>query len=635
MLGYRMFFSVAENQSAVAALALEQMHSWLRSKGYDADRLVPSEWVGLAQGVEGLRLEHHGQDGSETVRVCLVEERDPGRRWVSELTVHVPGAASKDSWVWLDVDAPEFEESSATRKPLWTGTPRIVRGLLDVMVARDGVARLGAAPQVVTPDELPAVLEAIRDQNRRGIVFVAGSDEEMPLLRWKTMVERLLWETVGLAAGYVLDAEATSLLRSELGPKYSVAPGTVRSFLPAVDVTSEIDSIRHRVLSTQRIVREDGRRVARLLGWKAREVAIEERLPAAAARVSRLLSQQADQLLLNRLTLPSIDGRIPRPALAPDVEREVGDSVHTPVVGPAAPESDAPEHLSPSGRPIAEDVENYLALRSVVQGALGIDDVNSAALDEIARLAALGRQAEKAQAAFASRLIELQSRLAEAEQSRHDTVRRLEDEQLEHAAAVQELVRARELIRHLRSLLARTGEAEAAWTSTPDDNLLLRPSSFLDLLKRISELAHVKFTGDPDIACELDQRDPMGTWAAKTWEVLLALEDYARLSVSGQCDRGVDGYLRHTPDGCHGFSANRHARDESEDVKNNPRFRGLRVFPVPADIDPSRKIFMGAHFKIAQSGMISPRLHYHDGTARTGCVYVGYIGPHLQTKQTN
>ena len=44
---------------------------------------------------------------------------------------------------------------------------------------------------------------------------------------------------------------------------------------------------------------------------------------------------------------------------------------------------------------------------------------------------------------------------------------------------------------------------------------------------------------------------------------------------------------------------------------------------------------MGAHFKITQYRMISPRLHYLDHTAHTGLVYVGYIGRHLPTQQTN
>lgn len=44
---------------------------------------------------------------------------------------------------------------------------------------------------------------------------------------------------------------------------------------------------------------------------------------------------------------------------------------------------------------------------------------------------------------------------------------------------------------------------------------------------------------------------------------------------------------------------------------------------------------MGAHFKITQHRMISPRLHYFDHVAHTGRIYVGYIGRHLPTQQTN
>ncbi|MFT4011701.1 MAG: hypothetical protein QM655_16845 [Nocardioidaceae bacterium] len=44
---------------------------------------------------------------------------------------------------------------------------------------------------------------------------------------------------------------------------------------------------------------------------------------------------------------------------------------------------------------------------------------------------------------------------------------------------------------------------------------------------------------------------------------------------------------------------------------------------------------MGAHFKIAQFGMVSPRPHYSDATDLDGNVYVGYIGRHLPTGQTN
>ena len=60
-----------------------------------------------------------------------------------------------------------------------------------------------------------------------------------------------------------------------------------------------------------------------------------------------------------------------------------------------------------------------------------------------------------------------------------------------------------------------------------------------------------------------------------------------------------------------------------------------RELPVPTYVSSTGSVFMGAHFKIAQSGLVSPRLHYYDATGIDGNVYVGYIGPHLPTKQTN
>jgi hypothetical protein len=632
MLGYRMFFTVAGNRADIVRLALEQLHAWLRSKNYDADALTPQRWTQLAPDVEGLLLEHFGQDGSHSVRARIIETRT-GNRWISELTVHVPKSLAKPSWVWLDIDAPDPDDVP-TRKTKWTGTPRLARGVLDVLDARDGVARLASAPQPVMPVDLDNVIDAIRDPDRRGLLFLAGSNDDLPFPPWMTMVGKLLKETVGLAAAYVLDAEATALLGKELGPMHAVAPGTIRTYLPGVEPESEIDAIRHRVLTTQRILREDAGPLARLLGWKARESGIDRPLPRIATRVASQLQQMEDQVLLDRL-MPAAH---PAPTLPPQVPDAGLESAE---VSAAAPETETPvpdrlpERAGTSEPSVADGVEHYLALRSLVQSVLGAQHVDTTALDEIARLATLGRQAEKAHADLAVRLEMFNSRVAEADEARRELLRRLEDEQLEHAAAAQRLVKAEELVRSLRGLLAKAGQAEAAWTTNPTEDQLFRPESFADLLHNMSRLSYVTFTGDWEVTFGLDAHDPMGTWAAKAWEALLALDDYARASIEGRCDRDVDGYLRQTPDGCRGFSANRHARDESEDVKSNPRFRERRMLPVPPEVDPSGVVFMAAHFKIAKAGMISPRLHYWDDTRRTGLVYVGYLGPHLPTKQTN
>ncbi len=59
-----------------------------------------------------------------------------------------------------------------------------------------------------------------------------------------------------------------------------------------------------------------------------------------------------------------------------------------------------------------------------------------------------------------------------------------------------------------------------------------------------------------------------------------------------------------------------------------------RIFPVPAIVDPSCKIEMQAHFKLGKHGMVTPRLYYLDHWAKSGAVYIGYIGRHLTNTQT-
>lgn len=59
------------------------------------------------------------------------------------------------------------------------------------------------------------------------------------------------------------------------------------------------------------------------------------------------------------------------------------------------------------------------------------------------------------------------------------------------------------------------------------------------------------------------------------------------------------------------------------------------MLPVPKSVDESGRAFMGAHFKIARSGQISPRLHFFDDVDDSGKVYVGYIGKHLPNTMTS
>lgn len=320
--------------------------------------------------------------------------------------------------------------------------------------------------------------------------------------------------------------------------------------------------------------------------------------------------------------------------------------------GPTAPTPDPLPHGSQAGgahsrRALSQGaaVGPEAALAGAVRDLLGSADPTPGAVDELARLARLGRQAAERHAVLAARVDELGAAAERAELLRRELAERLEDEQLETATTEQECAVARAEndrltaeVARLRGRLAALGQASEAWSSgeagEPVD-VEDRPASFEELLARIGELAHLAFTGSREATLELDGYDTMGTWAAKTWDALVALDDYARASHAGRCSNGVHGYLKQLPDGCRGFSDRRHASDESETVKNTARYARERTFPVPKIVSPTGELFMGAHFKIARSGSVSPRLHYFDDTAHTGRIYIGYLGKHLNNPHTN
>jgi hypothetical protein len=184
-------------------------------------------------------------------------------------------------------------------------------------------------------------------------------------------------------------------------------------------------------------------------------------------------------------------------------------------------------------------------------------------------------------------------------------------------------------------LLLGVGRADEAWTvvaAAPHP-----PGSFAELLERLDEgaLPGVVFTGEVKNVLELDEYDPLGTWASKAWDMLRVLDGYADARRAGVFTQGVHAYLSQTLPGRPSYSPGSHASQESESVQQSSKFSKLRTLPVPPEVDPDGLVFMGAHFKIARKGTISPRIYYYDSTAKTGEVFIGYIGRHLQNTLTN
>lgn len=638
MLGYRTFFTVDGDNSDVIERVREQWYSWLRRKQYDADALQAGSIVPLADGVEATLLDQPMQDGSRSVRARLMENQEQNGRWTTQLTVHVPGRRGRSPWIWIDVDAPEEQRGGFGRSSRrWTGTPRLVRDLLEVFRATDGGAELRPTPERVTEAQVETLLDIVCDPDRRGPVFLAGSDAQIPLAQWAELVDGMLAETVGLAGSYVLTSEATVAFNALIGDTHAVAPATVRTYLPFADPADPLDALKHRVLSTGRILRDDGKNIRRMLGHKVRELTIEAPLSKLAARIDAQFERAIDELLVKAL-IPVPSQSAGTQTLDADADRQAAPNSQGALEGaPVEVETTGAPTAFPSspGAAVTSQAEGYLALQELLIEVTGFDEVAPMTVAELSRLARAGIKAESGIKALQRRFDELEDRNDELKEQQELLVKRLEDEQLDHYETDTERARFQEQLRRLRARLARNGRVEESWAEEVTEFHDDRPTSFDDLLDRFTKLTFVMFTGDRDAALDLDEHEPLGNWARKAWEALLALEDYATASADGRCVTGVDGYLQNLPDGCSGFSGNRHARDESDAVKNNPTFAKRRMLPVPRDVSEDCAVFMGSHFKIAQAGMTSPRLHYYDDTAHSGKVYVGYIGRHLPTPQTN
>lgn len=595
-LGYRAFFNV-DGSSDLLRLVDEQTYAWLTSKRWQFDALIDGAVAELAPDTRGVVLSETNADGTRTKRYRFIQGSSDNQ-WITELTAHA-GRDSSKGWVWLEIDQPEGVR---------TGTPRLASMLVEVLAVSDGLNPLTPRPLAVGVDDVGSVIDSVLDPTRQGLLFLAGSraDSEIPLQQWTTYVSGILKETVGLSSAYVLDAEATAEFNRAVPNSHGLREYTIRTYRPEVRIEDAGDGQRHRVLSTRSIVDDHPRYLQRLLGNRAREVVLNGTLPSSVRRLDRRLRDQLDALVAG---------------------------------GPAQQLSETPpdvEAVEESATGQAKGLGRFASLvRSIVVQVLGENDVTEGGLRRLGQLALDAKTAIASSRDVKQRLQTLEDRV----DSKDETIRalrlRLDDEQLESAMAASDLAESERQLRFLRAELASVGRADIAWSTPVAEPREELPESFDELLNRMTEFEHVVFTGDARLARDLDDHESLGTWAGHSWRALLALDDYAKLSASRTFEGSVATYLANVPAGCHAFSINKHAPFESSDVGNNPKYRLPRTLPVPFEVERSGRVYMEAHFKIAKSATITPRMHYFDDTARSGKVYVGYIGRHLPSSMTN
>jgi hypothetical protein len=624
-VGYRSVFSLRHGQDAVRQTA-EQFRSWLALKGYGSVAVTPGVHE-LGKRAQLVVTELDASDGSRSRRYRLTELSSTGE-WVTTVTVHRDG--TEDDWVWVDVNAPPSTPGPAVAQERlvkdvdagdawWTGVPHMVRALLSAAQAHDGEMILSARPALVTEADVDGLISAICDPGRRGTALVAAPIPDVPGPAMIDHVERLTRECVGLSGIYVLDTGAAAKLEEAFAPSHSVPLGAVRTFLPEVDPASAVDARRHRVLLARTIAEQAPGKLAHLLGRANRSRALTLPLPSHVAQVDRQLSREEPATVLR-----AIQSAPPGPFPRRSGEGAAGQAPD------GLAETTAVREVAIAGELLTSLVSDFQSGASRADALGGPDDMTG----RFRELLAEGRGVLRGHREISRRLEALQDMLEDVEDDRDLVRARLEDEQLDHAETQAELLKVKLELDRLRGILSRVGRVDQTRAATAAAR---SPGSFAELLERLDEhvLSCVIFTGDPKNALELDDFDPVGTWAAKSWDVLRVLDGYAAARRRGEFSKGVHAYLGHTPAGRPGYPPGAHSTQESEPVERSPKLRRLRVFPVPREIHPDGVIFMDAHFKIARKGLISPRIYYHDDASQTGKIYVGYIGKHLPNAHTN
>lgn len=638
MLGYRSLFTINVSSREAVDAVFGHAFEWLSTKydRFNASSIHSGSKIEIGTVATLTRHDVTDSQGRKFSRLILAETK-PGEKWVTSITVGNAQTGGSRPWVLIEVEAPTDGTAQQGR---WTGAPRLVRALLDNYECFDNGVRLTTRPIIVRAQQVDELVRLLKRPGRRALSFIAGSSEQLPIKQWADLIEQLLGQSIGQASGYVLDPSATILFNKLIGIGFTVEPGMLRTFLPGLNTSDPAESLRHRFVTASSIASQHPARLRKSLSYRARELANIQLLPSIVRLASRNL-EDAD------FQLPPIDSELDAHEYRSEFQNtSQNSSNHEPDILLPEAQIQAPDRPTASQdiNPKAESSKFTHTLFSIVANATGGSKVGAPEIDELRRIVERGLASIAIEEKWRHHLQEKQDEL-EAAQTEAAQLRELtEDLQLDAAELWEDYVASTEgsndrlkTVNHLRGILVKSNLGDQAWTQpvVQPPNLVTAPEGFNDLIGKIGQLPNISYTGDPAITADLDQFDVLSDWCKKTWHILLALNDYATHRRTQSIPMGVQGFLENTPSGSYSYPPGRHARDESDSVKNNPKFRQPRMLPCPSEVNVAGMTFMGAHFKIAKHGLISPRLHYYDATASGGLIIVGYIGRHLPNTMTN
>ncbi|MGA5320974.1 hypothetical protein ACPCIU_11040 [Streptomyces seoulensis] len=322
-----------------------------------------------------------------------------------------------------------------------------------------------------------------------------------------------------------------------------------------------------------------------------------------------------------RTYLPGVD-----PAWQPDAQRHPVMSrttIETNVRRAAAIIASLPQRLALS-HPLPEPLDTLPFQRSRPSQPGGISSLEGLR-KELAQVDAQRQEAEQREEAKNQEIREFRLRIKQADDRDFEQI--VENDQL-----YSDFKDAHRKIRFLQKKLEESGLYAMAHTPPPE--AVNQPLTFADILERMDDFKHLKFTGNSKKTKDLDAQCIVN-WVSVAWDALCTLNDYAAASAAGSAGGDFRHWCDNLPDDCENkFPSAKVKMKESETVGNNAKWRRQRTFPVPRSVNADCRLFMQAHLRIGGGNTVSPRLYFHDDGSGTGFVYVGYIGEHPDNTQT-
>lgn len=527
-------------------------------------------------------------------RLRMVEEQ-PQQNFHTEIIL---GEHPEQAWLWVNI----WSDGKRPANP-----PRFMRSLFEDAGPLGSLGVLGPTFTVIEDEsEALQLRDYLTDPTRQLPVFVAGTDrvpqDDEFEQQFRASARRWAQDTMGLAAFVVLGPQATERLEEELGDSFAPRRWTIRTYEPHLKLEDRHDARRHRFFSTERLAQWEPIAVSRRLGTVARAISHQRTTPPQLRNAQLAFTQEENTQLLGELRSGNRKDsfRVEADRL-PNSLYEVKNTelyniqllkelLETPVLSEDAV-VDIAQHFKESSPMDFRQIEDRL--KELTTDNQELRDHRDSALEEAAS-------------------------------------------NFQHLALVEnDIQRLRQKMKWLQSELAERGAPEAAYAGVqviPEES----PSNFEELLDEFSvfEDSGVEFTGSRSTTLALDDIDTQGHAVHAAWMSLHTLADYLRACKFEAFQGNVHMYLSKPPSLDYTIvSSTNHAARESDTTMS--QFGHQRIFKVPDSVSESGRTVMQAHFKLHRIGIQSPRLHYLDRSSIEGKIYVGYIGPHLETPATN